>query len=338
MTTAYFLPWSHADFDHHRDAVDFGHDEPAPEHFTFSDRLQFLRWETPLFNNGKEWAPLFGQSKPAQITWRYTDPVCHTFNYYPGNFTNAQNARIQPHMNAIEEFRKIQVGCRIEVLTRGSKKLVSNIVESHVTFADNVQIKSFNFFVGQPVPTPPHYWRYAKRRRINEHAVAGFPELDSPSEIEAVFRKRTKPWTTRPEDRSTFAQPIRAAKHLPTLRYLDERHYEVVKTGDLLRDVQVERLRKSQGLYNGTYDFDFQPLMTSTQIAERSYMVRLHLRTSESLASPSPASGTVFELDLKISGAVTEFTGQIIPPSIGENNEFHITVILTRKSGKTGFV
>jgi len=157
------------------------------------------------------------------------------------------------------------------------------------------------------------------------------------SELASLLRKRTSGW---PSNHPGFVIPAEAIKFMAPISLIDERHYEVFKTGDLLRDVEFEEMSKPQASFDGRYDFDLTPVLTKDVKADRSYMVRLVVRsTSDHMSLQPPEAGTQISLKITISKgqAETEFQGTVIASSpLADEDE--VTMMVTRKTGSTGLV
>ena len=123
------------------------------------------------------------------------------------------------------------------------------------------------------------------------------------------------------------------------IRYLDARQYEVFKMGDLFRDLEFEQQKRPQASFNGDYEFSFVPFLTSTQVADRSYIIRLSLRNSAKEILPPPDTGTTVSLVVVLSQetGIAQFSGTLIatPPTV---DEYTVTMIVTRKGGGGGFI
>ena len=135
----------------------------------------------------------------------------------------------------------------------------------------------------------------------------------------------------------SWSEPIEAVKLPVPIRYLDERQYEVFQMGSLMRDIQFEEMFRTQNNFNGSYDFDFKPVLTHDYVSDRSYLVRLNVRSKSKLPLLPPKAGTIVELQLILGGISAEFLGKVIP-SPTNANEHEISMILTRRGGGTGFV
>lgn len=68
-------------------------------------------------------------------------------------------------------------------------------------------------------------------------------------------------------------QPSTVSHTKAPLRYLDERHYKVFKMGDIFREAQGQVLGERRETWNGLYDFEFRPYMTSFHVADRSWVI-----------------------------------------------------------------
>ncbi len=86
----------------------------------------------------------------------------------------------------------------------------------------------------QPVLTPPHLHRWAKRMTANTFAVKELPLLSAGSDLEIMFRKRKKNWMDRLPV-VDWTEPYALHQLSAPIRYIDERHYEVFKMGHIPR-------------------------------------------------------------------------------------------------------
>ena len=80
----------------------------------------------------------------------------------------------------------------------------------------------------------------------------------------------------------------------------------------LLREAQLKEKHTTTHFFNGEYDFDMQPLITDTHVANRSFPTSIALKTSGSFLIPPPDVGKHVTLTTLLDVG-TEFTGQIVP-------------------------
>ena len=112
-----------------------------------------------------------------------------------------------------------------------------------------------------------------------------FPEQGS--DLEIMFRKREKGWADRAQD-IRWRNPLTLSKMGAPLRYIDERHYEVFKMGDIFREAQAASLGPKAVTWNGHYEFNFEPYMTLSHVADRSWLIRLSLHGNREDIPPQP--------------------------------------------------
>lgn len=219
-----------------------------------------------------------------------------------------------------------------------------------------VQKESYNFFVAQPSPTPPHFHRWAKRIKINEPAVGEIPFPDRGSDLEAMFRKRERGWPGNFP--STWIDPYEISYMAAPIRYIDERQYETFKMGDIYREDQGRVLGERRATWNGRYGFDFRACLTSTHVADRSWLIRLSLNADREELPPPPEpgkycstlqdppitnrpdnTGTHVELEVRLDtfGPVEKFVGRTIAGTFGDS-EYDVGMIVKRLGGRGGFV
>ncbi len=186
--------------------------------------------------------------------------------------------------------------------------------------------------------TPPSWWRYAKKQTKNVSAIKQLPSLGSDNSLEELYRKRIPGWT-RLEGQAGYTKKYEVAHMTLPLRYHDARHYEVIQTGVILRDVEFEMTAQSSKSFNGRYKFNFEPLMSATVASDRSFLVRLNARSRsvETLAPPEAGTRVTVSVVLGQDPVVTEFVGNVISTPPGDN-EYEIAMILTRKGGGSGLV
>lgn len=136
-----------------------------------------------------------------------------------------------------------------------------------------------------------------------------------------------------------FTLPPEGTPMSPVVRYLDARQYEVFKMGDLIRDIETEGQKGTLGAFNGNYEFSFKPFLTSTQVADRSYLIRINVRNATKEVLPPPEAGTVVTLLVVLNRGTgpAQFSGTIIPSPPAED-EYTITMVVTRKDGGAGFI
>lgn len=201
-----------------------------------------------------------------------------------------------------------------------------------------MQIESYNFFAAQPVPTPPPWWRYAKKETKNESAIGKFPSLASDKSLQQLYRKRIPGWTTLGRE-AGYSEKYEVSHLPPPLRYHDARQYEVFQTGCIMRDVEFETTNRSSKTFNGRYEFNFEPLMSAHAVSERSFVIRLDARSRsiETLAPPDSGTQVTMSVTLGQDPVPTEFVGNVISTPPGDN-EYEIAMILTRKGGGSGLV
>lgn len=136
-----------------------------------------------------------------------------------------------------------------------------------------------------------------------------------------------------------FTSPPEGTPMDQVVRYLDARHYEVFKMGDLVRDIAYEQEQRPQVSFNGNYEFSFKPFLTRTQVADRSYLIRLNIRCSNKAILPPPETGTTVSLLVVLTRgtAPVQFSGRLIatPPT---QDEYIVTMVVTRKGGGGGFI
>ena len=181
-------------------------------------------------------------------------------------------------------------------------------------------------------------WRWAtKQTRNNESTINKFPDMDLNGPLAAMFRRRTGNWIKQPPG---FAVPSAAVSMPAPIRYLDEREYDVFKTGDVLRDVQYEEMTSTGASFNGKYDFDFQPLVTGEVASDRSYVVVLQVRSTSGACIPPLEANTHVNLNVQLGAkdtAKVSFSGKVISSPV-DSDEYTVTMVLTRTGGGTGFV
>ena len=166
----------------------------------------------------------------------------------------------------------------------------------------------------------------------------GLPAAHLPSSsLAALVQLRHQGWPAHPP---SYKTPTETIKFVAPIRYLDERHYEVFKTGDLERELQYEERTRPQATFNAKYPFDFRPILTPDVKSDRSYLIRIPVRSSaKNLHLPPPEVGTQVTLNVTLSRGqqVTQFQGRIIP-SPASTDEYEVSMIVTRKVGGTGFI
>ena len=162
-------------------------------------------------------------------------------------------------------------------------------------------------------------------------------EVNSGSALEMMFRRRIKGWPSYPP---MFYSPPQVMPLTLCERFMDERHYEVFQAGIISRESQHEWYYAAKPTFNGKYFFDFEPFFGSTHVADRSYLIKLHLvaRLSGALP-PAPQPGSAVRLTKFNHGHSpdTEFLGRVIP-SPASISEYDIYIVVTRVGGEPGFV
>lgn len=115
-----FLPWSYHETSTRRDAVEVGRENPSTSSFTFSSALRNVEWAKPQLDAAAQasMSDIFGQSPPALISWEYNNPVCMGLAQDLG--------LVDPKYHAtIKDFKLLPHGHKVQVMTKGSKNLVS---------------------------------------------------------------------------------------------------------------------------------------------------------------------------------------------------------------------
>ncbi|CAF9917955.1 MAG: hypothetical protein HETSPECPRED_003633, partial [Heterodermia speciosa] len=258
----------------------------------------------------KEQFRFFNDEQKIKIQYLKRIPDKHAFIKGPPN-DSGKTTLIKYTVNAIVQMNQAQKSFRQILTCCASNDAVNNI-------------EFYNFFVAQPIPTPPHFHRWAKRIVLNEHIVKKFPPLRLNTSLKSIFRLREPHWSTNPP---SYNSVVRAAHIPPPIRYYDERHYEVFAMEALMRDVQYEQ--RTQSTFNGEYDFSLKPIKDRRYGSDKSYLIRLNVRDSSEargrrLLPPEPGTAMTVRVILGLKESIPQdFVGKMIPSSSAEH-ENHV--------------
>ena len=142
----------------------------------------------------------------------------------------------------------------------------------------------------------------------NTFAVKQLPLLSAGSDLDIMFRKRKKHWMDSLPV-VDWTEPYALHQLSASIRYNDERHYEVFKMGGVFREDQAEAGLSDRGLWNAHYDFDFEVYMTASQVADRSYFIRLHLSPHFQVVTPPPPEAGKYLLPMLPVRLVIDHSG-----------------------------
>ena len=130
VMTAIFLPWVADTNLMSRPIVEPRTEPPHQQTFSFSPRMTDLKWNgnpDVAESTRQKLRYVFASSEAVEITWDYCQPVCW------GMKTSLVDAELpEAHSAALEAFKTIANGSKIQVLTRCTKKLVSFWVPVHL--------------------------------------------------------------------------------------------------------------------------------------------------------------------------------------------------------------